>query len=126
MSEVVNQGTIHVVEHQIPEKMVAVPLPKTEKQLAKEKKQSEQYWNSMITRRECADMIKGAVEQETDRISGILQERMTLLYIQIKTLSEYIKSTGVTEEQLNEISKPIIAELFPSPVKADDELQSKS
>jgi len=84
-------------------------MPKlTEKQRKKLEQRQKQYWNSMITRAEAFDMVENAVRVST--------QQNKLLSVQVKALTKFIIDKGLgTEEELNEIAKQVMDELYGPP-----------
>lgn len=77
----------------------------SKKQLEKAAKQEKDYWNGMITRQEAKDLVVGLLAQE--------QEKLRMMYISVTTTLEALKQKGiVTDDELAEISKPIIEALY--------------
>ncbi|AID50502.1 hypothetical protein [Bacillus phage CP-51] len=85
-------------------------IKRKEKEIQKQKA----YWNGMITREEARDMVIKSQEP--------LMEQMRTMYIQIKTLTEFMLQNGIaTEEQLNEVGTPIYNEIYGIPTKQEVE-----
>lgn len=91
-----------------------IPQGMTSRQAEKMRQQAKQYWKGMVSRAEAKEMVQSSVTPLID------QNRM--LYIQVKTLTELLKDRlGVTEEELNELSKPVIVSIFGSAPVAEEE-----
>jgi hypothetical protein len=84
-------------------------MPKlTEKQRKKLEQREKQYWKSMITRAEAYEMVESAVRVAT--------QQNKLLLVQVRTLTEFILEKGLgTKEELNQISKRIMDEMYGPP-----------
>jgi hypothetical protein len=84
------------------------------KRKEKEVQRQKAYWNAMITREEARDMVIKSQEP--------LMEQMRTMFIQVKTLTEFVLQNGIaTEEQLNEIGVPIYNEMYGIPSKQEVE-----
>ena len=113
MRETKVQDVNSAVAEQAPE------VQKTPKQIAKEKKQVEAYWNSMVTRKEAQARINQAIDDE--------QHKLRMMYIQLKTMTKVLIDKGlVTEEQLDAMSIGVAEELFGKPEdEPEDEPEDK-
>jgi hypothetical protein len=90
----------------------------TKKQQEKREKEQKQYWNSMITRAEAYEMMGQAVMRE--------QEKLQMIYVQIRTMADVLIEKGIiSEEELNERSKEVIAELFDANPTARDDYEKE-
>jgi intergrase/recombinase len=77
----------------------------TQKQREKQEREAKKYWNTMITRQQAHQIVGEAIMRE--------QEKTQMLYVQTRTLADILIAKGiVTEEELNEISKTVIKDLF--------------
>lgn len=88
------------------EEVATPPLSKKEAEKAKkEEQQAKKYWNTMISRREAYEMVTEALESQNDKFR--------LMLVQIQTLSQLLISKEITtEDDLNELSKPILAQIY--------------
>lgn len=89
---------------------------KLQKQEAKRKEKEIQkqkaYWGGMITREEARDMVIKSQEP--------IMEQMRTMYIQIKTLTEFVLQKGLaTEDELNKIGTPIYNDIYGIPTKQE-------
>lgn len=102
------QPTVQVVNEAVAEAggiQSQTDARKMAKQAEKQRKKDEAYMNSMITRREAMDLVKGAVAPH--------EERERLLFIQVKTLANLLIERGmVTREELDELSLPVVGEIY--------------
>jgi hypothetical protein len=100
---------------QVQEEVQEEQNPKlTKKQQEKQEKDAKKYWNTMISRKEAYEMVGQAVMRE--------QEKFQMLYVQCRTIADLlIAKEVVTEEELNDLSKKVIEELFDAnPTPRDD------
>src|SRR5690606_5351328 len=87
---------------------------KEAEKVKKEEQQAKKYWNTMISRGEAYQMVSEALESQNDKFR--------LLLIQVKTLSKVLIDNGlVTEEGLDELSKPIIKDIYGELPSEDDQ-----
>lgn len=90
----------------------------TKKQQEKREKEQKQYWNSMITRKEAYELIGQVTMRE--------QEKLQLIYVQCRTIADILIEKGVvTEDELNELSKKVIEELFEANPTARDDYEKE-
>ena len=88
-----------------------------EKQAKKQEQQANKYWNTMISRKEAYEMV--------NQVTGELNQRLQILMVQNRTLLEILNKKGVaTEEEINELSKEIIIDIFGEPTKEGEENES--
>lgn len=114
------QPTIQVSElNQKLESAMGTPSKqKTATQQEREAKKQERYWNSMITRKEAFQMVDRAVQAE--------EEKLRLIFIQAKTLTNFLVSKGLcTLEELDELSKPIVEEIYGKPPEQSNTEESE-
>jgi len=79
------------------------------KQVEKQRKKEERYWNTMISRKEAKNMVEETLEAN---LQGTL-EKLQALYVQIRAVQEILIKTNVTTvDELNNKAKEIIEELF--------------
>jgi hypothetical protein len=84
--------------------------PLTPKQIEKRKKAEEQYWNTMVSRKEAYQMAQNMVQQGTSPI----YDHVRMLFVQVTTMTNILVDKGVcTREELDEVSKPILEKLYP-------------
>jgi hypothetical protein len=116
---VVNEGQVTVaqVNETVQE---AGDMPKlTAKQVEKLEAKKQREWNKMISRKEAYEMLEKAFVDS--------DQRMQMLFIQNRTLTELIINKGIaTEEEINELSKTVIESIFGTPPVDEKEKEEET
>ncbi|MMZ43644.1 hypothetical protein D1872_52090 [compost metagenome] len=94
-------------------KEMGMEAPKlSPKQAEKKRKQEENYWNGMISRKEAFQLVKGATAQQ--------DEKLRTLYIVTNTLLALVKDLGLADQsKLDDLSRRFVEQMY-GPASEED------